>query len=100
MKRYLTTCVAGIMLATSSLVFADTDSKEEVIEAAEKGCLDSAQERYGVSAEDVQLRGSAVKWNSGLKGYKVDLIVKDSTGRDDNYVCVAKKDGSYKFYSG
>ncbi len=89
----------GMLCLFPALLLAQDDDKAAKIAAAEAECIAAAQERYGVAADNVLLRNSRVKWNSGLGGYRVDLKVTKKNGRSDNTACVYKDDGSLKFYA-
>lgn len=94
----------GALMSFSFVAFANADDATspatDPAAAAQKGCLEAAQSRYSAAADAVKAGEGAVKWDSGLKGYKVEIAITRGTGKADNYVCVARKDGSYKFFAG
>jgi hypothetical protein len=100
MNKYWMGCCAGLLVTMSFPVFAQSDDKAAEIAEAEQGCLAATQKRYDVAADAVTQKKTKTKWSSGLRGYAVNLAVTKKSGKKDDYVCVAKRDGTFKFYEG
>ena len=99
MKKIGLALGTGMLAIASATAMADDQSKEEKVAAAEQGCLKNAQSRYGVGEDDVWLTPGKVRWDSGLKGYRVEIVIRKSEVNEEYYYCIARKDGSFKFFS-
>jgi len=99
MNRYGLSSCLGVFLAFSGVAAAQENDIAAEISAAEQGCLNAAQQRYGAAEEKVSLQDQRVKWDSGLKGYKVIIGILQDNGKTQNYICVARKGGKFKFFN-
>jgi len=92
--------LAILMLMGASSVQAETIDRATLLAEAPDRCVAAAQERYGVSEDDVTVRSKpSPKYRSGLKGVAVPLRVYKKN-RNKSHTCVALKNGGFDFYQG